>query len=210
MSKPTKKQVLFLDAAGNARGSLAEGRFNALAANLGLPFAGVSKPIDAASILLQMEPFAAVVVLNRAELEAAVRERLPELAARAEFWDIPAGGSAEAAIERELSGLVARLLGGRTVADAPAAEAPKPAKPKPVHTVRVGRETAGRRGKGVTTVFDLPMNEEAMKDLAATLKQKCGTGGTVKDGRVEIQGDHRDRIVSELEKLGYKVKRSGG
>ncbi|HWG44600.1 MAG TPA: hypothetical protein VN688_17620, partial [Gemmataceae bacterium] len=83
-----------------------------------------------------------------------------------------------------------------------------PAK-KPV-TLKVGRETAGRRGKGVTTVFDVPLDESGIKELAALLKQRCGTGGTVKDGRIEIQGDQRERIVAELEKLGYKVKRVGG
>ena len=77
-------------------------------------------------------------------------------------------------------------------------------------TVKVGRETAGRRGKGVTTVFDIPLDDAAVRDLAARLKQRCGTGGTVKDGRIEIQGDHRDKIAAELEKLGYKVKRAGG
>lgn len=82
--------------------------------------------------------------------------------------------------------------------------------PKRGHTVKVGRETAGRRGKGVTTVFDLPLTEDGMRELATMLKQKCGTGGTVKDGRIEIQGDHRDRIAAELEKLGYRVKRAGG
>jgi predicted translation initiation factor SUI1 len=84
----------------------------------------------------------------------------------------------------------------------------EPAK-KPV-TLKVGRETAGRRGKGVTTVFDLPLDDVGVRELAALLKQRCGTGGTVKDGRIEIQGDQRERIVAELEKLGYKVKRVGG
>jgi translation initiation factor 1 len=77
-------------------------------------------------------------------------------------------------------------------------------------TLKVGRETSGRRGKGVTTVFDTPLSENDLKELAAFLKQKCGTGGTAKDGRIEIQGDQRERIVAELEKLGYKVKRAGG
>ncbi len=80
---------------------------------------------------------------------------------------------------------------------------------KPV-TVKVGRETAGRRGKGVATVFDVPLDESGLKDLAANLKQRCGTGGTVKDGRIEIQGDQRERIIAELEKLGYRAKRVGG
>ena len=76
--------------------------------------------------------------------------------------------------------------------------------------MRVGRETKGRRGKGVTTVSDLPLDEPEILALAARLKERCGTGGTVKDGRIEIQGDQRERIVAELEKLGYKVKRVGG
>jgi predicted translation initiation factor SUI1 len=76
--------------------------------------------------------------------------------------------------------------------------------------VRVGRETKGRRGKGVTTISDVPLNELGLLDLAAKLKQRCGTGGTVKDGRIEIQGDMRDRLVTELERLGYHVKRVGG
>src|SRR4029077_5829890 len=80
---------------------------------------------------------------------------------------------------------------------------------KPV-TLKVGRETAGRRGKGVTTVFDIPPDDDGVRELAALLKQRCGTGGTVKDGRIEIQGDQRERIVAELERLGYKGKRVGG
>ncbi|MBN9524527.1 stress response translation initiation inhibitor YciH [bacterium] len=106
--------------------------------------------------------------------------------------------------------MVARLLGGRIVSEA---ELPPPAKkepPKKVHTVKVSRETAGRRGKGVTVVSELPLTLDQIDALATTLKTKCGTGGTAKDGRIEIQGDHRDRIAAELEKLGYKVKRAGG
>jgi predicted translation initiation factor SUI1 len=77
-------------------------------------------------------------------------------------------------------------------------------------TVRVGRETKGRRGKGVTVVSDLALGEPETLALAARLKERCGTGGTVKDGCIEIQGDQRDRVAAELEMLGYKVKRSGG
>jgi translation initiation factor 1 len=76
--------------------------------------------------------------------------------------------------------------------------------------VRVGRETKGRRGKGVTTVSDLPLDENGLAELAAKLKQRLGTGGTTRDGRIEIQGDQRDRIVTELERMGYQVKRVGG
>jgi predicted translation initiation factor SUI1 len=62
----------------------------------------------------------------------------------------------------------------------------------------------------VTTISDLPLDEGGLAELAAKLKQRLGTGGTVKDGRIEIQGDHRDRIVADLEGLGYRVKRAGG
>ena len=62
----------------------------------------------------------------------------------------------------------------------------------------------------MTTVFDLPLDNDGVRELATLLKQRCGTGGTVKGGRIEIQGDQRERIVAELEKLGYKVKRVGG
>jgi predicted translation initiation factor SUI1 len=81
--------------------------------------------------------------------------------------------------------------------------------PKPP-TVRVGRESKGRRGKGVTLVWEIPGGEAAARDLCVTLKNKCGTGGTVKDGIVEIQGDQRDRVTALLEAMGFQVKRVGG
>ncbi len=76
--------------------------------------------------------------------------------------------------------------------------------------VRVGRETKGRKGKGVTTVSGVPLDPPALKQLAQHLKKKCGTGGTVKNGIIEIQGDHRDKLVQILQKDGWTVKRSGG
>ena len=62
----------------------------------------------------------------------------------------------------------------------------------------------------MTTVSDLPLDESGLEELATKLKTRLGTGGTVKEGRIEIQGDHRERIVTELEALGYRVKRAGG
>jgi len=76
--------------------------------------------------------------------------------------------------------------------------------------VRVSRETKGRKGKGVTLVTGAPLAGDALKDLAKKLKQRCGSGGTVKDGVIEIQGDHRDVVVAELSALGWTVKKAGG
>jgi translation initiation factor 1 len=76
--------------------------------------------------------------------------------------------------------------------------------------VRVGRETKGRAGKGVTTVTGLPLTLSDIEALAAQLKKRCGSGGTVRDGVIEIQGDHRDSIVATLTKLGWAAKKSGG
>jgi translation initiation factor 1 len=76
--------------------------------------------------------------------------------------------------------------------------------------VRVGRETKGRKGKGVTVVTGVPLAGDALEELATRLKKRCGSGGTVHEGTIEIQGDHRDTLVAELGTLGYTVKRSGG
>jgi translation initiation factor 1 len=85
-----------------------------------------------------------------------------------------------------------------------------PAAPAGDGIVRVGRETKGRKGKGVTIVTGVPLSGPALEALGSQLKKRCGSGGTVKDGAIEIQGDHRDVVVAELEKLRWKVKRVGG
>jgi translation initiation factor 1 len=76
--------------------------------------------------------------------------------------------------------------------------------------VRVARETKGRKGKGVTLVTGVPLDGPELADLAKQLKNRCGAGGTVKNGVIEIQGDHRDRVVAELQGRGWTVKKSGG
>jgi len=86
----------------------------------------------------------------------------------------------------------------------------KPGRPAGDGIVRVSRETKGRKGKGVTLITGIPLDDKELKAYAKVLKAKCGTGGTVKDGVVEIQGDHRDFLVPLLQQKGWTVKKSGG
>lgn len=76
--------------------------------------------------------------------------------------------------------------------------------------VRLQRESKGRGGKGVTLITGLPLDQEGLKNLAKELKQFCGTGGTVRDGIIEIQGEQREKLKPFLEKKGFKVKIAGG
>lgn len=76
--------------------------------------------------------------------------------------------------------------------------------------VRIRRETAGRKGKGVTTLTGVPLAEAELRQLGKKLKKLCGTGGACKDGIIEIQGDHRERLKLALEQEGFKVKLAGG
>ena len=76
--------------------------------------------------------------------------------------------------------------------------------------VRVGRATQGRAGKGVTTVTGLPLPLVEVEALATRLKKRCGSGGTVRDGIIEIQGEHRDTVLALLKEAGWDAKRSGG
>jgi translation initiation factor 1 len=86
----------------------------------------------------------------------------------------------------------------------------KKAAPEGDGIVRVGRETKGRKGKGVTVIAGAPLDETGLKELGKQLKARCGAGGTVKDGVIEIQGDHRDMLIEELRKRGWTIKRTGG
>lgn len=76
--------------------------------------------------------------------------------------------------------------------------------------VRVRREVKGRRGKPVTTISGVPLDPSGLKELAAELKRRCGGGGSVKEGVIEIQGDHREVVIPALQARGYTVKRAGG
>lgn len=82
--------------------------------------------------------------------------------------------------------------------------------PPQQQTAYLYRESKGRGGKTVTLVKNLVLSDADLRSLAKHLKQVCGSGGTVKEGMIEIQGEHRKKIAAALEKTGYKVKISGG
>jgi translation initiation factor 1 len=76
--------------------------------------------------------------------------------------------------------------------------------------VKVRREVAGRRGKGVTTISNVALDEAGLRQLAGKLKKRCGVGGSVKDGVIELQGDHRDVVMDVLRAEGYDAVLAGG
>ena len=86
----------------------------------------------------------------------------------------------------------------------------KPARPKGDGIVRIQKQTSGRKGAGVSLITGLDLEDNALKTLAAELKKRCGCGGAVKDGNIEIQGDKRDLLKQLLEQKGFKVKLAGG
>ena len=90
------------------------------------------------------------------------------------------------------------------------AAGPKPAAPGGGGRVKVRREVAGRRGKAVTTVSGVPLDDAGLRELAGRLKKRCGVGGSAKNGIIEVQGDHRDVVVQVLRESGYDVVLAGG
>ena len=94
---------------------------------------------------------------------------------------------------------------------APGKGRPQAVQPAPADgTVRLRRETKGRGGGTVIVISGIPLAGPALKELAGALKKRCGCGGTIKDGIIEIQGDHRDTLLLELQTRGYRVKLAGG
>ncbi len=82
--------------------------------------------------------------------------------------------------------------------------------PSAQQEAHIRREKKGRGGKTVTVVYNLRLAPDDLKALGKQLRQACGTGGTVKDGAIEIQGDHRDKVTEALQQAGYRVKFTGG
>ena len=184
---------------------------------MGLPYVAEINSYSGTFVKPEIKSDRLVVVCPPDELEAitaVLRDQIIPI----EIWDMTEKQATKELIDGEVHGWVARLITGAPRLGPPdltplpqkviASPAVQPINKK--QAISVGRETKGRKGKGVTILSDLNMNEEQIHELATKLKSKCGTGGTVKDGKIEIQGDQRERIIIELEKLGFKTKKVGG
>lgn len=159
------------------------------------------------------------------EQAPAIKDYLTKLTRSVEFWELQSEEDLILRIRTEVNNLLIKLIiksgkrpGAQSSISLNQVHAPKTtdsgAKPGggsvSAAAVRVSLEKKGRRGKQVTTVTGLPLLEDALVTLGGQLKQTCGSGGTVKDGVIEVQGDHVKRLLAELEKRGYKPKRKGG
>jgi translation initiation factor 1 len=155
-----------------------------------------------------------IIILENANEPPAV---LSSNTIEVEHWRFSAPSEVSKTIEQNLGKLIVRLIlkGGK--------RQPTTSHQHPTHNqqtaaktaaktaaVRVSLDSKGRGGKKVSVVSGVPLSESALEDLTTKLKRTCGSGGTLKDGQIEIQGDHRDKLMAELQKLGYKPKRSGG
>jgi translation initiation factor 1 len=109
-----------------------------------------------------------------------------------------------------MAGRDRQVVWSTTDGDLRKARDPQPAARGAGGRVKVRREVAGRRGKAVTTVSNVPLDDPGLKELAGRLKKRCGVGGSAKDGVIELQGDHRDVVVEVLRGDGYDVVLAGG
>lgn len=92
----------------------------------------------------------------------------------------------------------------------PSRNDPAPAPAAAGSTIKVKRETSGRKGKTATTISEIPLSEAETKALAKRLKQHCGVGGTARGSSIELQGDHREKVIGFLEREGHRAVLAGG
>ncbi|CAN5452485.1 hypothetical protein BH10CYA1_BH10CYA1_26770 [soil metagenome] len=153
-----------------------------------------------------------IVILEHAEHPHSP----PQSKVPIEVWKISTAQEVSTVLKQNISNLVVRLIlkgGKRQPISTPeiiASNTSSATKAAAQAAVRVGMESKGRGGKKVSVISGLPLNDTELDHLTTKLKRTCGTGGTFKDGQIEIQGDHRDKLMAELQKLGYKPKRKGG
>jgi translation initiation factor 1 len=214
-----KQTVLFLCPENHELALLSESSFNSEAARMELAWVARAGQVEENS-------------LAGADLVVALSAPAPELQAkfapakeRLEFWNIKAFTQPDQSIQNQIKNLVVRLIlkGGKRKplqSESSCSQCRQPSDRctcshndnlhKKPEIIRVCLDTKGRRGKAVTIATGFSLDPPKLAELAASLKKTCGSGGTAKDGQIEIQGDHREKLLGELEKMGYRARRSGG
>jgi translation initiation factor 1 len=152
--------------------------------------------------------------VNSSESNDSFKKQFQSLRIEPEIWQVPSDNNPVDSLMESIKALLIRLIlkGGKR---APVPIEVSVARPTinpsgGKSSVRVRLESKGRRGKKVTVIFGLDLEGSDLEKLATELKQTCGTGGSVKDGTIEIQGDQCDRVLLELKNRGLQAKRSGG
>lgn len=219
------KLLLFLSAASEDDGCIANSVFESEAKKMDVMWISHSKILspeseDKAACLADLQTSDLVILLQRAGSNLELKSLFPAWTGKHEIWKIADSADVQNTINQNIGSLLVRLIlqggkrkpsPGQSGINQNAAIAGKPGdNSSSKDAVRVARESKGRRGKTVTIISGLTLDDAKLQELATRLKQLCGTGGTVKDGRIEIQGDQCDRILAELQNRGYKAKRSGG
>ncbi|MFN8554143.1 MAG: hypothetical protein U0103_21925 [Candidatus Obscuribacterales bacterium] len=207
MTNQASARILFLSP-DLEKGKLAKELFDSEAAKAELAWNALC---GLHSELSQAKQDANLVVI----LHNGIAPNLPQSnSVRTESWNI--GTPDDNLLQQNISRLVVRLIlqGGRrtplSVETTTKANHTADAKAAAQAMVRVGLESKGRGGKKVSVITGLPLSDTEFDTLTTKLKRTCGTGGTHKDGQIEIQGDHREKLMAELQKLGYKPKKTGG
>lgn len=212
MDKP--KSLIFVSSSQPDDAIFASSHFEDEARKMDVFWTSSSLIVSAENAGLEIPSSDLLVVLQRSDASNLLKKYAPDWTGKSEIWNIPEGDNAHTLIAKSIGNLLIKLIlqGGKRAPLAPVI----PQKQSPPNSaggkgnVRVMRESKGRKGKTVTVISGLGMDDGQLLDLAANLKQLCGTGGTVKDGKIEIQGDQCDRVLAALLEKGFKAKRAGG
>ena len=205
MNEPVGNKILFVSQ-NLEESKEAEALFQAEATKSELTWTALSGEFSAVQQLQKSVNL--IVLLEHIDVPHMV---LTNNAITTEHWRV----ESPTTIKQNISNLIVRLIlkGGKRQPNAQTsgnAAITNVSKAAAQAAVRVSLESKGRGGKKVTVISGVPLSDSELDELTTKLKRSCGTGGTLKDGQIEIQGDHRDKLITELQKLGYKPKRKGG
>ncbi len=233
-----KHKLIFLNSEDSELASLADSHFNTESERMELSWESIPRTVSSEAqgssfgIELEAELDAAnlIVVLSKAALSSTISERCRKWNQKIECWNFNDENALVLILKQKINELLIRLIlkGGKrtgvkkeitcvqcnkvfsscTCNDKKSLDKTKSGQKK-LEVIRVLLERKGRGGKTVTVASGFALEQTALEELTTELKKACGSGGTLKDGQIEIQGDHRTRLMAELDKKGYRTKRVG-